>query len=160
MARLARDVHKYRGRDRTDDRTTQHPLAEFHGPARIRYLPPWMMLREAAVLPFLPALHSDHMCWRVWRVFLTAVVYFAPSPSVSLPTPPVKLPHVHPAFTQYSTIIVTTPLCDSNCLSTSGTSYLQCAASIAECSRQVTYTYWFNLTRMHLVNWQLHRELA
>ena len=108
----------------------------------------------------LPALHSDHMCWRVWRVFLTAVVYFAPSPSVSLPTPPVKLLHVHPAFTQYSTIIVTTPLCDSNCLSTSGTSYLQCAASIAECSRQVTYTYWFNLTRMHLVNWQLHRELA
>ena len=71
MARLARDVHKYRGRDRTDDRTTQHPLAEFHGPARIRYLPPWMMLREAAMLPFLPALHSDHMRWRVWRVFLT-----------------------------------------------------------------------------------------
>ena len=69
-----------------------------------------MMLREAAMLPFLPALHSDHMRWRVWRVFLTAVVYFAPSPPVSLPTPPVKLPHVHPAFTQYSTIIVTTPL--------------------------------------------------
>jgi hypothetical protein len=79
--------------------------------------------------------------------YCRGILCSAPSPSVSLPTPPVKLPHVHPAFTQYSTIIVTTPLCDSNCLSTSENSYLQCAASIAEC------TYWFDLTRMHRVNW-------
>lgn len=91
-------------------------------------LPPCTMLREAAMCKgflVLSALHSDHMRWRVWRVFLTAVILCsAPSSSVSLPTPPVKLPHVHPAFTQYSTIIVTTPLRNSNCLSTSRSSYL------------------------------------